>query len=274
MTALGSPVADARVEKLRIGFYDDNRMFSPSTAVRRAVREGADVLRAAGCTVEEFEPPDAQEALRLFYNFMTAAASDFKAVLKGSTVDRRVKELMQLAALPNSLRPLVAGLYGLRGQEHVAQVLRWTRGRSEAELAVLDGEWDRFRSRTLDSLGKLDAIVCPTSAFPAIPHGASRDVDLATYSYTAPFNILAWPAGSVAVTRVRPEEEAGRPPARDRVEETARRVDEGSTGLPVGVQVASRPGRDDLVLAVMQALETHFRTTPDYPITPVLLAPG
>jgi len=75
-------------EKLRIGFYDDNRMFSPSTAVRRAVREGADVLRAAGCTVEEFEPPDAQEALRLFYNFMTAAASDFKAVLKGSTVDR------------------------------------------------------------------------------------------------------------------------------------------------------------------------------------------
>ena len=274
MAALGSPVEGARVESLRIGFFEDNRMFSPSAAVRRAVGEAAAALRAAGCSVEEFEPPDTEEALRLFYNFMTAAAGDFKAVLHGSKVDPRVKELMRLAALPNSLRPLVAGLYGLRGQRAVARVLQWTRGRTEAELAALEVEWDRFRSRTLDRLGKLDVIVCPTSVFPAIPHGASRDVDLATFSYTAPFNILAWPAGSVAVTRVRPEEEAGRPPARDRVEETARRVDEGSTGLPVGVQVAARPGRDDLVLAVMQALETHFRTTPDYPSTPVPLASG
>jgi fatty acid amide hydrolase len=269
MSALGSQVGDVAVQNLRIGFFDDNRVFSASTAIRRAIREAADGLRAAGCSVEEFEPPDAKEALRLFYNFVTVAGDNFTAALKGSTADPRVTELLKLAALANFLRPMVAGLYGLRGQNHAAHVIRSIRRRSEAELAVLEGEWDVFRSRTLEKLGNLDAIICPTSPIPAIPHGASKDVDLATFSYTAPFNILAWPAGSVAVTRVRPDEEAGRSPARDLVDETARRVDVGSTGLPVGVQVAARPGRDDLVLAVMQALETHFRSTPDYPVTPV-----
>jgi fatty acid amide hydrolase len=35
--------------------------------------------------------------------------------------------------------------------------------------------------------------------------------------------------------------------------------------LPVGVQVVARHWREDIVLAVMAALEDHFRSTPDYP---------
>jgi hypothetical protein len=36
-------------------------------------------------------------------------------------------------------------------------------------------------------------------------------------------------------------------------------------GLPVGVQVSALPGRDQVCLAVMQALESYFSTKPDYP---------
>ena len=36
--------------------------------------------------------------------------------------------------------------------------------------------------------------------------------------------------------------------------DAARAIDEGSDGLPVGVEVAAGPGREDLVLAVMEAL--------------------
>jgi fatty acid amide hydrolase len=39
----------------------------------------------------------------------------------------------------------------------------------------------------------------------------------------------------------------------------------GSVGLPVGVQVAAKPWRDDIVLAIMGALEEHFAGTADYP---------
>ena len=37
----------------------------------------------------------------------------------------------------------------------------------------------------------------------------------------------------------------------------------------VGVQVAARPWREDVALAVMAALESHFRSRPDFPHTPV-----
>ena len=73
----------------------------------------------------------------------------------------------------------------------------------------------------------------------------------------------------VAATRVRTDEEHGRVASSDRVDDAARTVDEGSAGLPVGVQVAARPGREDLVLAVMDELEAHFGRQPDYPATPV-----
>jgi fatty acid amide hydrolase len=45
-------------------------------------------------------------------------------------------------------------------------------------------------------------------------------------------------------------------------------VDAGSAGLPVGVQVAARPWREDVVLSVMSALEEDFRSRPDYPGRP------
>src|SRR5256886_9432957 len=56
-----------------------------------------------------------------------------------------------------------------------------------------------------------------------------------------------------AATRVKPEEAGGRPRSRDRSDDAARLVDEGSAGLPVGVQVAGKPGRDDQVLEIGRA---------------------
>ena len=73
----------------------------------------------------------------------------------------------------------------------------------------------------------------------------------------------------VAATRVKMAEEKGRPASKDLVEEAARKVDLGSGGLPIGVQVASKPNREDLVLAAMGSLETYFRRAGDYPETPV-----
>ena len=46
-------------------------------------------------------------------------------------------------------------------------------------------------------------------------------------------------------------------------------VEENSAGLPVGVQVVGRHWREDVVLAVMAALEQDFRATGSYPATPV-----
>lgn len=108
-------------------------------------------------------------------------------------------------------------------------------------LAALDSE-------------RIDAIVCPPYPLPAVPHGASARLGPAN-GHTLLFNLLGMPAGVVPVTRVRAGEESRRVPGRDAMERVAREIEEGSAGLPVGVQVAARPWREDVVLAVMKAIE-------------------
>jgi fatty acid amide hydrolase len=52
------------------------------------------------------------------------------------------------------------------------------------------------------------------------------------------------------------------------MERLSRRIERGSVGLPVGVHVAAAPWREDIVLAVMGALEEAFRRKSDYPAEP------
>jgi fatty acid amide hydrolase len=59
----------------------------------------------------------------------------------------------------------------------------------------------------------------------------------------------------VPVTRVRPGEESVRPASRELADRTAQNAEQGSAGLPVGVQVVSHFWREDIVLAVMRAIE-------------------
>jgi fatty acid amide hydrolase len=270
MAALGSPVNETNVKGLRIGFYVDDGYFPASAAIKRAVQQAARGLEAAGCSVKEFSPPNILEALQLFYGLFTVDGGDaFKALMKGSEYDDRIKDLMTLASAPNPLRPLVSSLYGLRGQRRIAQLVGWAGKRSKGEAAALVARRDAYRQRFLAALGEIDVLICPPCSVPALTHGATKELAAASVCYTLLYNLLGWPAGVVAATRVKVGEEKGRQVSKDLVDETARKVDEGSAGLPVGVQVAAKPNREDLVLAVMGALETHFRQSGDYPITPI-----
>jgi fatty acid amide hydrolase len=87
-----------------------------------------------------------------------------------------------------------------------------------------------------------------------VKHGATLEVGLAG-SYSCLYNLLGWPAGVVPVTRVRQEEETATPRGRDVCDQTARETEKGSAGLPIAVQIAARPWREDIVLGVMAALE-------------------
>jgi fatty acid amide hydrolase len=81
----------------------------------------------------------------------------------------------------------------------------------------------------------LDGVICPAYPVPAVPHGTSGDV-IRGQSYTSLWNLLGYPAGVVPVTTVAAGE------------------DSGAAGLPVGVQVAARPWREDVVLGLMYAV--------------------
>jgi len=134
-----------------------------------------------------------------------------------------------------------AGLEGLlaaAGTQQVhpllARVIEIQRANAStmAEFTTLVARWDTFRSTMLVFMENWDAILCPVAAFPGMAHGSTYD-RLPSFSYTMTYNLTGWPAASVR---------AGITPA----------------GLPVGVQLAAPPWREDVALALAQVIETEL----------------
>jgi amidase len=91
--------------------------------------------------------------------------------------------------------------------------------------------WYEWRSRMHSFMEQYDVILCPVNATPAVPHGATAAREaIAAFSYTMTYNLTGWPA---AVVR------AGTSPE----------------GLPIGIQIVTRPGREDIALAVAKHIE-------------------
>ncbi len=259
------------IEGLRIGVFEDDGYWPASPALRRAVREAAEILTRRGAIIEPFADPDPEAATRFYFSFLTADGLRWeRRHLRGNPVDPRIKMLMRISHVPAALhRPIASLLGSVGGQRRLANGFRWSARRSACRYWRLLEERTEWRRRFLAAMDeqRLDAIVCPPHAVPAMRHGGTRFL-YDTPSYLMRFNVLGMPAGAVAATRVRADEETDRPKTRDVTDREARRTEEGSAGLPVGVQVAARHWREDVVLAVMAALEQEFSKRPDYPSRP------
>jgi amidase len=103
-----------------------------------------------------------------------------------------------------------------------------------AGLARYWAELDAYRAEMTRFLRSYDVIVCPAYSHPALPHNDSiRDDNFRGFSHTMAFNVAGWPAAVV-------------------------RCGESSTGLPIAVQVAAAPWREDIALRVALWLEDRF----------------
>lgn len=256
------------LESLRVAFYTDNGFMRAAPALRRATLEAAEALRARGARVEEWTPPGVPEAMRIYFGLLLAdGMAGTRRALAGSKKDKNIRLALLAGRFPRGLVSAVwPRLLALAGQHRLGEMMRST-GRLSA-----DGYWRLvreqtfYRERFVEALdeGGFDAVVCPPDALPALTHGSGWYLADAL-GYAALYNLLGMPAGVVAATRVRRGEESDRPEGRDFVERLAKKVEAGSEGLPVGVQVAARHWREDVVLAVMSALEAHFGAQADYP---------
>jgi len=259
------------VKGLRIGVFEDDGYWPASPALRRAVREAAEILTSRGATIVPFADPDPEAATRFYFSFLTADGVEWERKrLRGNPIDGRIKMLLRISRIPGALHgPVASVLASVGGQKRLANGFRWSAKQSARTYWRLLEERADWRRRFLDEMDelKLDAIVCPPHTVPAMRHGATKLL-YDTPSYLMRFNVLGMPAGAVAATRVREGEETDRPRTRDKVDREASRTEDGSAGLPVGVQVAARHWREDIVLAVMAALEEEFSTRSDYPSRP------
>jgi fatty acid amide hydrolase len=252
---------EVRLSTLRVALFDDNRIMRPSPAIRRAVREAGRALSERGVCVEEWTPPDVNDAWDIYQGLMFADGMDWaRRALRGSRRDWRINRIVRSLALPRTLYRLGAWELALFGQKHLADSTRRLGRRTSDDYWQLLAARADYRARFTAALDacSFDAILCPPDALPALTHGSSFHLTDAL-SYGALFNLLGMPAGVVAVTRVRAGEESDRQTGGDFVERQARKVESGSAGLPVGVQIAARHWREDIALALMSAVEKGMR---------------
>jgi amidase len=123
------------------------------------------------------------------------------------------------------------------GSERIHPLLDGWLGKLEqyrTTLAGFAGYWaelDRFRAEMFRTLRRFDVILSPVAAFPAVPHGTSVDEAVFPgFSYTMTHNLTGWPAAVV-------------------------RCGTSAEGLPIGVQIAAGPWREDVALSVAERLE-------------------
>ena len=262
------------LDGLTVGVFADDGFISPAASVARGVHEAAEHLRAAGCQVVTFTPPHAHDIIETYY---AALSSDGgltgKAAIAGEVLTPQLGELMRTVLMPEVIRNLAAKIMHYRGEARVAKVLRQIGPKSVATYWELTHRRAALRLSVMDAwrAAGIDAVICPPHATPAVGHRQSGDFTAAG-CYSMRFNFLNLPAGVVPVTRVRADETTRPAPEgrkADRVDRKAALVEAGTEGLPVGVQVAARPYREDVVLALMEAIEAGARSSSEFPKTPV-----
>jgi fatty acid amide hydrolase len=266
---LGDP-ATVEVSRLHIAYCLDDGAFQVAPAVRRAVLETAEILRTSGAQVSAWSPPEAAYAQDLFFGILTADDGQSGNELLGHDQrDPRIGLPLFLARRSHLTISLLRVLLRLLGQSGWADLLRPLGYRDTLHYWRLVEAQMAYQRRFLAALnqadgGPFDLILCPASALPAFRHGSSGDLG-STGTYTNLYNLLGYPTGIVPITRVRPDEEVGRTPSRDRIQQAARNVEIGSAGLPIGVQVVARPWREHVALAAMRTIEQAVRDRKDYP---------
>jgi amidase len=102
-----------------------------------------------------------------------------------------------------------------------------------AGLAARWAQWDEYRTNLRCFFGEYDAILCPIYTQTALKHGESLpEENFRGFSYTMAWNIAGAPAATVRCG--------------------------SSAGLPLNVQVVTKPWHDLLAVEICRELEGHF----------------
>jgi amidase len=202
---LGDP-KEVDIKDLRIAFYTDNKIQTPSDDIQEAVRKSVKILEDAGAYVEEALP----HALTMI--------PELDSKLLGGDDKGWLKRLIASSGTED-ISPFI--------QNRLKQVDPVT----TSEFTQILEDLDRFRSEMLAFMKNYDAIITPTAPFVACDHGQTWAEDNKLYFiYTSAYNMTGWPGAVV-------------------------RVADSEDGLPIGIQIISRPWREDVALAIALHIE-------------------
>lgn len=171
---------ESDVQKLRIGYYDDDG-YSPATPeIRNAVRATADALSTAGFEVEPFRPEGLERARELWQViFVNGIGMAMQPMIQGreTELSNNTREFLALSA----------GQSPLTGERLLTTLC----------------ERDQLRREFLVQMEKFPVLLSPVCSIPAFRHedagwGPQHPADyLRTMSYSQHYNLLGNPVAVV-----------------------------------------------------------------------------
>jgi aspartyl-tRNA(Asn)/glutamyl-tRNA(Gln) amidotransferase subunit A len=246
MTSLDAPLPDyeaacgASIRGLRLGVPEEYFGNGLDPEIEANIRAAIKVLEADGCTVRPVKLPHTKNAVATYYVIATAEASSNLARFDGVRYGLRVEPKTTSSKSQGSA---LRAMYGATrdagfGPEVKRRILLGT-------FVLSAGYYDAYylkaqKVRTLirrdfdAAFADVDAIVCPTAPTPAFKLGEKTSDPLSMYLsdvYTLPASLAGLPALSVPCAPTR-------------------------AGLPVGLQIISRPLEETTALSIAAAVES------------------
>jgi amidase len=162
------------IASLRVAWYADNGIATPTAATREAVRDAAQALGEFVATVVEARPEDIEATLdvALPIYFWDGGAA--------------VRRLLSDAGT----------------SRHTLESITGSEATTPEHLDTAIARLDAWRSGMLSFMNRFDVLVCPVNAEPAFPAGAELGEEMiARASYSIAFNATGWPALTVPAGR-------------------------------------------------------------------------
>ena len=240
------PDYDATLEKpvrgLTIGVPKEYFGEGLDPEVEASVRAGIEALKREGCAVKEISLPNSPHAIATYYLVATAEASSNLARYDGIRYGHRAPVRGSLLDLYEQTRAtgfgaevkrrILLGTYALSAGYYDAYYLR-----AQKVRALIRRDFDEAFA------GGVDAVVSPTSPWPAFRLGEKVDDPLAMYLndiYTVPVNL----AGLAGIS-----------------------VPSGFTksGLPIGMQLIGKPFDEETLLRLARSAERALAVSQKLP---------
>lgn len=226
-SADGAPLGEWREfdpKEVRVFYFTSNRIFRPTREVAANLRRAASALAEMGLRVERWTPPGIERALEIWLAAINEGGGPTFAEVLGDGVEIDVFRQLFLE-WPRGRSPHIFPSLGLAFLEKVGKLIP---GRLEKMAEARHA----LRRTIEEKLGESGVLLCPTWPTTAPRHGRPI-LNPFHHIYCGAFNPLELPATTV------PTGFDGR-------------------GLPHGVQIVARHGRDDLGLWVAERVEEAF----------------
>ena len=248
------------VSKLKIGYFLSDGFTEPMEAVKRGVLETVAKLRAINAEVIEFTPPRFHFAEEIFYRIITVdGVSNYYTVLDGEKPVKQLKDMMKMASATQFTRNAVISLAKLFGQKNLPRILSYFGGKGEEFLKTWGEEranYQRELESAMDKAG-IDAIISPIAVLPAFLQNTVDKIGLGG-NYSLLYNVTGFPAGIARVGEVQENEAIARKSSFDLSERTIGKTEKLSAGLPLSVQIAAKPWREDIVISLIDVFHQGF----------------